>query len=348
MTTEPDQNPDRTENNPAQKVSPREAARYFIENRKEEVREDTIRGNRPALKRFATWCEEHDKDLTQLTGLDIQQYYDDLRNDDTDYAKTTLRNYMGVVRLFLRFLERLDVAPDDISEKVHTPTLEKTDRVRNTEIDPERVQQIVDWLDTYDYAGRDHIIMLLLWRCGMRIGGLHSLDVEDVQELEGDPVLNLRHRPETGTKLKNGVDGERPVNLAQHTVQAVQDYIEHKRIDREDEYGRNPLITTENGRIDKSVIRAICYKWTCPQYTGVGTCSCDGRPNQDEAKNCEASVSPHVIRSASITYWRSRDVPVDIVSDRKDVSPDVIEQHYDRRTKEGKAVQRRKYLDNVD
>ncbi|MFB6190260.1 MAG: site-specific integrase, partial [Candidatus Nanohaloarchaea archaeon] len=68
---------------------------------------------------------------------------------------------------------------------------------------------------------------------------------------------------------------------------------------------------------------------------------------KETANQCEKSVSPHIIRQASITYWRSQDIPVEVVSDRMNVSRDVIEKHYDRRSKEGKAQQRRKYLNNI-
>jgi len=40
-------------------------------------------------------------------------------------------------------------------------------------------------------------------------------------------------------------------------------------------------------------------------------------------------------------------MPDKVVSDRANVSPKVIEQHYDRRTEQERMEQRRDYLDNL-
>lgn len=59
-----------------------------------------------------------------------------------------------------------------------------------------------------------------------------------------------------------------------------------------------------------------------------------------------SSVSPHSIRRESITHRLNNDMPDKVVSDRVNVSPEVIDQHYDRRTVREKMEQRRDYLDN--
>jgi hypothetical protein len=58
-------------------------------------------------------------------------------------------------------------------------------------------------------------------------------------------------------------------------------------------------------------------------------------------------VSPHAIRRGSITHFLTEDVPTEVVSDRMNVSRDVLEQHYDRRSEEVKLEQRRGYLENI-
>ena len=44
----------------------------------------------------------------------------------------------------------------------------------------------------------------------------------------------------------------------------------------------------------------------------------------------------------------SEDVPKNIVSERMDVTPEVLEQHYDARDKEEKRSNREKYLEDLD
>lgn len=327
-------------------MTPEQAQQQYIESRKGEVRATTLQSQATPVQHFVDWLDANNKELHQLTGLDVQQFYDELNS--RDYSRATLHHYMTAVRQFLLYLERVEIAPPSIADKVHRPVLEKGERKRDTEIEPDRVKEVVDWLDKFRYASRDHIVMLLLWRCGLRSGSLRSLDHTDVTQLDdGSPVLRLRHRPKKGTPLKNGVDGERPVNLSPEAAEAVQDYINNHRHSVRDEYGRKPLITSQNGRYSRDQIRKTVLQYTCPETTGIGSCSCDEERTKETAGKCEKSVSPHVIRAASITYWRSQDVPVDVVSDRMDVSRDVIEEHYDRRSKEGKAQQRRKYLTDI-
>jgi len=58
-----------------------------------------------------------------------------------------------------------------------------------------------------------------------------------------------------------------------------------------------------------------------------------------------SSLSPHDVRRGAITHFLSEDIPKEIVQDRCDVSSDVIDDHYDTRTEDEKAEQRRKYVE---
>jgi hypothetical protein len=70
---------------------------------------------------------------------------------------------------------------------------------------------------------------------------------------------------------------------------------------------------------------------------------CEG----DSDAKCPEGVNPHAIRRGSITHFLTCDVPVEIVGDRMDVSRKVLNKHYDRRSKQVKVEQRRRYLDNI-
>ena len=57
---------------------------------------------------------------------------------------------------------------------------------------------------------------------------------------------------------------------------------------------------------------------------------------RDTAYRCTSSVSLHAIRRGSITHSLNSDMPNKVVSDRANVSLQVIEQRYDRRTERKK------------
>jgi hypothetical protein len=47
-----------------------------------------------------------------------------------------------------------------------------------------------------------------MWHTMMRVGGVHALDVEDYHP--DKQYVEVRHRPDEGTPVKNKGDGERP------------------------------------------------------------------------------------------------------------------------------------------
>lgn len=93
----------------------------------------------------------------------------------------------------------------------------------------------------------------------------------------------------------------------------------------------------------RTTIRCLVYRVTAPCFRGEPCSNCTGTAD----RKCPDAVSPHAIRRGSITHYLSEDVPAEIIGDRMDVSRDVLDKHYDKRSEEVKLEQRRAYLETV-
>lgn len=126
-------------------------------------------------------------------------------------------------------------------------------------------------------------------------------------------------------------------------AELLEEYIENVRIDTIDDAGREPLFTSQHGRMTRSSIRRRVYDTTAPCFRGKPCPDCI----ESMDTKCPEAVSPHTIRRESITHYVTEDVPIEVVSDRMNVGRDVLDQHYDQRSEEVKLEQRRAYLDEV-
>ena len=184
----------------------------------------------------------------------------------------------------------------------------------------------------------------------MRMGAAHGLDVEDYQPDDDNPHLDLSHRPDTDTPLKNGSRGERPVSIPEETQEIIDDYLENKRPDVTDDHGQNPLLASSRGRLSKSTIRKYVYKWSRPCVYGADCPhgkdpeDCEAAQSLDQVSKCPSDMTPHPIRRGYITRLLTAGVPVDVISERCNVSSIVIDEHYDVRTEDEKMRQRQDIL----
>jgi len=223
---------------------------------------------------------------------------------------------------------------------------------RSETVDADHAQEILQWLDDYQYASLEHVVWTLLADTGARIGTIVALDVDDYCPREDPPYIRVRHRPETGTKLKNGKKGERLIALSQSTCAVVDDYLDHKQPKVTDSHGRSPLLATSHGRISKGTVRKYVYKWTRPCAIGNGcpherdTEECEAT-KASEASKCPSTKSPHAIRRGYITHQLEAGVEPSFIGGRCDVSNEVLATHYDARDEKSKMEVRRRELEHA-
>ena len=331
-------------------ISPAEAKEMYLQARRHEVSESTLSGYHYRLVHFIRWCDSTGLDnMNDLTGRKLQKFKT-WRRDDGDLKPITLRGNLDALRVFIRWCESIDAVRPGLHEKIVMPVLRKTDEQSEQILRRERAEEILDYLHKFEYASRRHAIVEILWRTGIRLGALLSLDVADYDG--EDERLSVRHRPSTETPLKNGTEGERMIALNADTCRVIEDYVDHHRHDVTDDHGREPLLTTKNGRMARASVRDEVYRVTRPCYYGAD-CPHDRDPEECEAggyggwSKCPSSLTPHPIRRGSITHFLTENVPEKVVSDRMNVGLDVLDKHYDKRSEEVKMEQRRDYLDGL-
>lgn len=329
------------QNSDLEPIEPSTARELYLEHKAANCSEATVRNYRYRTASFVEWCEEKDIDnLNDISGRDIQTYRL-WRRENGDLNQNTMRMRMSAIRVFLKWAASIEAVTENLYDKVLVPSVDPENEHRDEMLEAEHAEDLLDYLSRFHYASNDHVVLALLWETGMRIGAAKSLDVGDVSFENGH--LELVHRPTEDTQLKNGNSGERLIALSSNLAKLLADYIAEIRYDHEDEYGRRPLLTTRQGRMSRSKMRRVVYELTAPCFFDDPCPEC----HRGEDRRCGDAVSPHAVRRGSITHYLSEDVPIDVISDRMNVSRKILEKHYDRRSEEVKLEQRRDYMEKV-
>lgn len=328
-------------------LEPTEAKELYLKSRRDELADRSLQLHKKHVTSFVDYCADNGVDnMNDVTARTVHEYHLSIK---PEYAQTTLSIYLSTVRQFIRFCESIDAVAPNVAERIILP-----DRQRNARselLDADDATRILSHLRRFRYASREHALFAVLWHTGIRTGTAHGLDMTDFQA-ERDR-LRIRHRPETLTPLKNGTDAERFIALSTEVSQVVSDYIAERRHGVTDENGRPPLFTTHNGRPAKNTIRRMIYAVTRPCETGQGcphgrdVDTCEAAQRTNDACQCPSTVSGHPVRRGAITHYLRQDVPEKVVSDRMNVSTDILDRHYDERSEGVKAEQRRQFLEDI-
>jgi len=331
-------------------LAPDRALELYLADRENSVTQSTLYAHRSRLGHFVRWCDEQGiENLNALSGRQLHEYRI-WRRMDGDLSPVTEKTQMDTLRVFINWAETVDAVEENLHTKVLSPTLSDGENVREVMLDPERAQHVLTHLRQYEYASRPHVALMLMWHTMLRVGGVHALDCSDYNPSEQS--LEVVHRPKTGTPLKNAEKGERFIALSGDICEVLDAWLEQRRPVVTDEYGREPLVATPQGRAHRNTLRRDCYAWTrpcvvgaeCPHGREIDECEAT---DYDQASTCPSTVSPHALRRGGITHALSEEWPMKAVGDRANVSEEVLEKHYDNRTAQEKMEQRRQYLDNL-
>jgi integrase len=305
----------------------------YLAERSSELSDSSLQNHRYQLKQFREWAGGAGsvRVLDDIDPIDLSKFR---RARSEDINSNTMYNQLGCVRLWLRHCARMGWVEESLPESIVLP--KRSGQSRSESIDPDRVAAILDELETYSYASLDHVILSLLWTCSLRIGGLRAPDVNDVHTR--DRWIDVCHRPDTDTPLKNKAKSEREINLHGWVSDVLRAWIEDRRPASTDSHSRKPLVATEHGRIAPSSIRERVYSLTdCGGLEWGCDCSGDGK--------CDESVAPHDIRRSSISAWLDDGTDPSLLSERVDTSKSTMDRHYDVRSPSAKRELRRDAFD---
>jgi len=322
----------------------------WLKKRETDATEQTLRGYRSRLDQFLKWCDEHGVEtVADLDPWTLDEWQIDL--GDEGYAKTTIKARSNTVRLWLEYLETVDLA-EGLSDAIDIPNVTRREEQDETRLKQDDARAALTFFrDSREYYGTAmHAVLEVIWHTGARMGAVQGLDLDDFDADE--QTLHFSHRPDT-TPLKNKHQGERVVGLSDEVTEALAFYVARERSDKRDAEGRSPLFSTRQGRASHSSIRTWCYQATqpclwmaCPHDKRRPTCDWTTR---EECSKCPSSRSPHAIRTGSITWQLNVGYPVQKVSKRANVSIDVLEQHYDMASQlEEYRNRREEYETNLD
>ena len=328
-------------------MGPAEAIEFYFRQRESELSKSTLENQRYRLNAFLDWCEKEGvTDMNDLTGRDLHSFR---VSRQQDVKKVTLNGHLQTLRVFLEFCATIDAVEAGLREQVLMPEVDAEEEARDEKLEEPTAEAILEYLDRFHYASREHVIVAILWHTGIRLGSLRAFDVRDFDPDVG--CLDLNHRPETDTPLKNGQAADRSIAVGSHYCEVIADYIEHNRKDVRDDYGRHPLITSTQGRLSSTSIRNAIYEvmrpcvyGDCPHGREPATCEA---MEYGKASKCPSSRSPHGVRRGSITTHLRNETPTDVITERMNVSKAVLAKHYDQRTEREKMQIRREFIEDA-
>lgn len=332
---------------PKDVLSPRAARRQFLNSKRGSVKDSTVRAYKYPTKHFVEYCENQGVDtMSDINSYLIESWVQ--KREAEDVKAITVHKNAKLVRVFIKWAEHSDLLPAGSHEKMRIPDVPDEEVSSDEVLRAYPAHQIKKHLETYDYASRKHALFAFMWETACRASGAIAVDLDDLDyDRQGDPCVTFLNRKSQSTALKNGENSERTIQISDELDALLQDYIEFKRADVTDEYGRKPLFTTGHGRLSRNRIykdtvaltRPCVYTNECP--AGRTIADCEPAQKKKQAMSCPENVSPHPVRRGSITDHINRGWEKELLSERVDVSVEVLEKHYDARTKE-EALQRRK------
>jgi len=328
-----------------------EAQDQFITRNEPSWNGETARTYRKYLNTFCKYTtQENIRHLSDLNRWNVGQYTNYLLK--TDYARATIQSKQKQARRWIKWLESQGLVEVGLHLAINPITLDDEEQTSSDILPPNQLEQYLSFYrNSAKWRGtRRHALIEVIGHTGARRSGIRALDITDWNS--EDRTLKLLNREKQGTRIKNGDIHERKVVISQAPAEALQMYIDRERYQKHDNQGREPILTSQQGRPTKSTMTNWLYQATLPCVMkecphGKERRNCKWTEQTDSSK-CPSSESPHPVRRGSITWQLNigRD-PRDVAA-RAGTTVEVLKRYYDKPDLDAELRRRITEFDEID
>lgn len=186
-------------------ITPADAEEMYIDERREDASYATRCTIKDGVGLFVEWTDEAGIDnMNDVGGRQLHKFRKWCKKT-SDNNTVSLNGIMGVLRRFLVFCVEIEAVYSDVPDKTPMPNVPDDEAVSDEKPTDEKVDAILEFLETHEPYSRRHVEFRLMQELGDRVGAVRAPDVRDI-DVENQ-VIRLRHRPEP----------QRPVSVEPHS-----------------------------------------------------------------------------------------------------------------------------------
>ena len=237
----------------------------FLKNEKK-LSENTLQSYERDIKQYETYVESNQKEYTDITNEDIQNYIEYLK--EINKKTSTISRNIASIRSFYQYLVRSKIVNQDPTDKIQSPKIEKK---APSVLTSEEVELLLGQPDVVELKGiRDKAMLEFAYATGMKVTEIVSLNIEDVNLEEGYVICK------TGKGRK--------IPLGKMSLKALKEYVEKVRSLLLRSESEKSLFVNINGR--RLTRQGF---WKIIKY-------------YKEQAHIEKEITPHVLRHSFATH----------------------------------------------
>ena len=164
-------------------IEPETAVELYLDDKKLEAGKSTVRSHRSRLGNFVRCCDKQDIiNCNELIGRLVHQYRVWRRNDG-ELNPVSVKTEMDTLRVFIRWLGTIDGVDPELHHKVRSPDVTPDQNSRSVMLDEEAAEQMLAYLEKFEYATRQHVVLSLLClrlSCPVPVGEGPTRVVEEI------------------------------------------------------------------------------------------------------------------------------------------------------------------------